>query len=334
MAAVISPQPLVVGEIDLNISATDLKKGMKPSFAAVTNPKQIQINLELFKVNFDQEVPKIVFTMEDVNNFTREEGLLQAVVVKFSYGRPELSEVRRTFSSLFDVKGHCIIGHLDYRHLLVRFDLFNDYVQFISKSIGYLKSKGDDYLCRTFPWTFGFNPKEETSMAVVWISLPGLPPNLFAKRSILSIASAVGKPLAIDKATQDRSRPSAARVKVILNLLDKHPEKITLQFIDSASGITSEFHQQIVYDNLPEYCVLCKHQGHEEKFCRVKKQKNLSEEEKTCRNSTEKIEKEAEIEKNCNDVNRIGKLKGDARVFLNNKRAAQRDKEWREKRTM
>ncbi|WMV10258.1 hypothetical protein MTR67_003643 [Solanum verrucosum] len=56
-------------------------------------------------------------------------------------------------------------------------------------------------------------------MVVVWISLPRLLPDLFAKRSLLSRASAVGKPIAIDKATQDKTRPSTARVKVILDLM-------------------------------------------------------------------------------------------------------------------
>ncbi|WMV31019.1 hypothetical protein MTR67_024404 [Solanum verrucosum] len=36
-----------------------------------------------------------------------------------------------------------------------------------------------------------FNPKEETSKALAWVSLPDLLPNLFARRPLLSIASAI-----------------------------------------------------------------------------------------------------------------------------------------------
>ncbi|KAH0723175.1 hypothetical protein KY289_006219 [Solanum tuberosum] len=57
-----------------------------------------------------------------------------------------------------------------------------------------------------------FSSREETSMVVVWISLPRLSPDLFAKRSLLLMASAVGRPIAIDKAIQDKTRPSTARV--------------------------------------------------------------------------------------------------------------------------
>ncbi|KAG5596984.1 hypothetical protein H5410_038216 [Solanum commersonii] len=60
--------------------------------------------------------------------------------------------------------------------------------------------------------------------------------DLFAKKSLLTIASAVGKPIAIDKATQIKSRPSTTRVKVILYLMEKFPNRIRLQFVDGKSS--------------------------------------------------------------------------------------------------
>ncbi|WMV19713.1 hypothetical protein MTR67_013098 [Solanum verrucosum] len=62
--------------------------------------------------------------------------------------------------------------------------------------------------------------------------------DLFAKKSLLSIASEVGKPIAIDKPTQIKSRPSTARVKVILDLMKKLPNRIWLQFVDRKYGGT------------------------------------------------------------------------------------------------
>ncbi|KAG5571684.1 hypothetical protein H5410_061450 [Solanum commersonii] len=96
-----------------------------------------------------------------------------------------------------------------------------------------------------------------------------VPPNLFSKKSLLSIASALGKPVAVDKATQEHNRPSTTRVKVILDLLDKHPKKIKLFFVDKDSGKVIEHYQEFVYDNLPRYCIHCKRQGHDENSCRV-----------------------------------------------------------------
>ncbi|MCE3215374.1 hypothetical protein HAX54_002147, partial [Datura stramonium] len=53
-------------------------------------------------------------------------------------------------------------------------------------------------------------------------------PDLFAKRSLLSIEAAVEKPIAIDKETQVKSRPSTVRVKAILDLMEKLPKGIKL----------------------------------------------------------------------------------------------------------
>ncbi|KAG5601508.1 hypothetical protein H5410_032878 [Solanum commersonii] len=89
------------------------------------------------------------------------------------------------------------------------------------------------------------------------------------KKSLLSFASAVGKPVALDKATKKRTRPSTARVKVILDILDKHPKKIKVFFVDKDSGKVIEHYQEFVYDNLPRYCIHCKRQGHDENSCRV-----------------------------------------------------------------
>lgn len=114
------------------------------------------------------------------------------------------------------------------RHILIRCNQYNDYTSVVSHQYGYIQLNGEKYDYRTSLWTLSFNPKEETSRALAWLSLPGLPTSLFARKSLLSIASAVGRPIAIDKATQVRSRPSTARVKVELDLLDQHLKRIKL----------------------------------------------------------------------------------------------------------
>ncbi|KAK4710991.1 hypothetical protein R3W88_005504 [Solanum pinnatisectum] len=188
----------------------------------------------------------------------------------------DLSELRKCLPKQFDVKRNSNIGQLDFRHLLIRFDLYEDFVHVLSSSYGYFQFGGEEYLFRIFLWTSSFNPKDETPKAWVWISLPDLPTDLFARRSLLSIATAVGKPIAVVKATQDRTRPSTARVKIILDLLDKHPNRVRLQFQEKELGKIIEHYQRIVYDNLPLYFTHCKHQGHEEDECRLLLGKTLS----------------------------------------------------------
>ncbi|KAG5610584.1 hypothetical protein H5410_021865 [Solanum commersonii] len=151
--------------------------------------------------------------------------------------------------------------------------------------------------------------KEETTLAVVWIYLPNLSPNLFAKKSLLSIASAVRTPITIEKATQIKSRPSTTRVKVILDLMEKLPNHIRLQFVDGKSGKLIEVFQEIVYDNLPLYCNYCKHQAHDEDSCRLISKRNQN---------GKQIDDTIEVASK-GTIDSV-KYQGDAREILNKKR--------------
>ncbi|XP_060217204.1 uncharacterized protein LOC132644618 [Lycium barbarum] len=190
-------------------------------------------------------------------------------------------------------------------------DQYDDFVDALSRGVNYFMHNGKDHQIRIFPWTIGFNPKEETSRATVWISFPNLSTDLFAKKYLLCIASAVRKPIVVDKATQVRSRPNTAMVRVILDLLDKHPDRIRLQNVDKVtSRIIDEF-QEVMYDNFPQYCTHCKQQGHDDKKCRLLIGNNVV------------VQKEdvavMEIEGTS-----VEKLQGDARDYLNIKKQQQK----------
>ncbi|WMV10680.1 hypothetical protein MTR67_004065 [Solanum verrucosum] len=195
--------------------------------SALINSKTIAKSIEIIHGG-----PTIMFSMEERQDFMIEERLHQAVVFKLSHGAPDLKVLRSILPKHLGTKGNCLIGLLAPRQILLRFDQYEDYVLALSRSVNYLLYNGEKHQCRIFPWSIGYNPTEETTLAVVWISLPNLSPDLFVKKSLLSIASAVGKPIAIDKATQIKSRPSTARVKVILDLMEKLPNRIRLQFVD------------------------------------------------------------------------------------------------------
>ncbi|KAH0636954.1 hypothetical protein KY289_036869 [Solanum tuberosum] len=83
------------------------------------------------------------------------------------------------------------------------------------------------------------------------------------------MASAVGQPLDVDRATYDKIRPSTARVKVEVNLLRILPKRIRVQFNDLVTGEITNVWQKIRYDYVPYYCKRCKHQGHREADCRT-----------------------------------------------------------------
>jgi len=53
--------------------------------------------------------------------------------------------------------------------------------------------------------------------------IPTLPPNLFGKEAIFSLVVVVEKLLQVDMMTQNKTKPSCARVKVEVNLLGELP---------------------------------------------------------------------------------------------------------------
>ncbi|KAG5598535.1 hypothetical protein H5410_029905 [Solanum commersonii] len=277
---------------------------INPKQSALINSKTIIKSIEIIHGE-----PTITFSMEERQDFMIEEGLHQAMVFKLSHGAPDLNVLRSILPKHLGTKGNCLIGLLAPRQILLRFDLYEDYVLALSRSVNYLLYNGEEHQCRVFPWSIGYNPKEETTLVVVWISLPNLSPDLFAKKSLLSIASAVGKQIAIDKATQIKSRPSTARVKVILDLMEKLPNRIRLQFVDGKTGKLIEVFQESVYDNLPLYCNYCKHQGHDEDSCRLISKRNQN---------NKQIDDT--IEGALKGITDSEKYQGDAREILNEKR--------------
>lgn len=66
------------------------------------------------------------------------------------------------------------------------------------KTITFLLGEPMYFFLRFLKWDPWFNPKEETTIAIAWISFPGSPTNLFDKNSMLSIANVIGKLLVID----------------------------------------------------------------------------------------------------------------------------------------
>ncbi|KAG5576218.1 hypothetical protein H5410_056352 [Solanum commersonii] len=161
-------------------------------------------------------------------------------------------------------------------------------------------------------------PKEEMMLAMVWISIPNLSLDLFVKKSLLFIASAVATPIAIDKSTKIKSRPSTTRVKVILDLMEKLPNRLRLQFVDKDSGKLIEVFQEIVYDNLPLYCNYCKHKGHDKDSCRLisKTNQNNKQIDDTIEVASKENDKDLIQEKKVSPPTLDSKLSLEAPVFV------------------
>ncbi|CAN4097094.1 unnamed protein product [Withania somnifera] len=156
----------------------------------------------------------------------KHENLEYAVVGKFSYGWPTIQDLHRRIPMECEFKEECNIGFLCNRHVLIRCSLFEEYIRLLSKPVYYIKDKLMYHQMRPLKWEPWFDPEEETSTTMAWISFPTLPPHFFVKKALFSLAAAVGKPLQVDLAIRNKTRPSCARVKVEVDLLAEHPKRV------------------------------------------------------------------------------------------------------------
>lgn len=77
-----------------------------------------------------------------------------------------------------------------------------------------------------------FKVDKETTQAMTWISFSDLKPTYFVKEPLFSLATAVRKPLHLDMAIINKTRPNCARVKVQVDLLGDFPKHVEIEIIN------------------------------------------------------------------------------------------------------
>ncbi|XP_049394640.1 uncharacterized protein LOC125858913 [Solanum stenotomum] len=212
--------------------------------------------------------PRVIWDQSEVEQIIVNENLQYVVVGKFSHRWSDIQELRRLIPKQCELKGECNRGLLTNRYVLIRATLMEDYINLLSKPIFYIAQQNWSYPMRTLKWDPMFDPEEETSTTIAWISFPSLPPNFFGNETLFSMAAAVGKPLQVDMAMKNKTRPSCARVKVEVDLLSELPKRISIG-MRQPNGNVQEKWIKIKYDYIPKYCTTCMIQGHDEKQCYV-----------------------------------------------------------------
>ncbi|KAG5600021.1 hypothetical protein H5410_031391 [Solanum commersonii] len=87
--------------------------------------------------------------------------------------------------------------------------------------------------------------------------------------SLFSLATTIEKPIHLDYATINKTRPSCARVKVQVDLLGELPNLVELEVADPIKNTSRVEKIRVVYDMLPKYCKKCILHRHNEEACRI-----------------------------------------------------------------
>jgi len=121
---------------------------------------------------------------------------------------------------------------------------------------------GRNLMLKVMPRCFRFGDEEVTKFPV-WIQLPDLPLDCWNVRALSKITSRIGKPISTDKMTRTKERLSFARVMVEV---DASKEPVKSVEISLPTGVV--YHQTVVYEFMPKYCIKCKTCGHGEEDCK------------------------------------------------------------------
>ncbi|KAG5605343.1 hypothetical protein H5410_026835 [Solanum commersonii] len=78
-------------------------------------------------MEYSNGIPRISWIEEEVDKMNVIEGLQFAVIGKFSYGWPDLEDLRNQILKQCKIKGECKIGLLRHIHILMRFNLMEDF---------------------------------------------------------------------------------------------------------------------------------------------------------------------------------------------------------------
>ncbi|KAG5630892.1 hypothetical protein H5410_002609 [Solanum commersonii] len=238
-------------------------------YAATLQPITfMRASLPCKKITYLNGEPRVIWEEEEVAQMIVNEDLEYAIVGKFSYGWLDIQELRKIIPKQCELKEDVNICLLCNRYVIILTSSMEDYINLLPKTIFYIAHRNWYYPMRTFKWDPFFDPEEETSIAIAWISLSALPPIFFGRETIFSLAVAVGKPLQVDLATSNKTRPSCARVKVEVDLLGDFPKRVNLGIKKKTGEIVAKW-IDIKYDYLPKYCKSCKIQGNNEKDCFV-----------------------------------------------------------------
>ena len=99
MAKIDSPQP-----------QAEKERPEKPSHATIPNPSTCiqksdgKLPIKLKPVTYVHGEPTVSLSFSDLELYVQEENLQYTLVPKFSYGRPDMIDLRKVFTRHFEIK--------------------------------------------------------------------------------------------------------------------------------------------------------------------------------------------------------------------------------------
>ncbi|XP_043721127.1 uncharacterized protein LOC122668653 [Telopea speciosissima] len=141
----------------------------------------------------------------------------------------------------------------------------------------------NDQAIRFQRWKPDFNIHEQQVLTkLVWVRFPDLSLEYWHENVLLSMAKAVGRPVALDRRTRQGLLCHFARVLVEIDAGDSSTRVEEVQVERFEPGSTKEFcfTQKVIYEDGLQRCGYCRRLGHQSSLCRQKRMDELHQQEK------------------------------------------------------
>ncbi|XP_070032968.1 uncharacterized protein [Nicotiana tomentosiformis] len=173
--------------------------------------------------------------------------------------------IRKNFIAQTELRGGVKIAHFNARTVYI--DLDNEYDHSTVWTKQYMYIRG--HMMKLEALNPVFKPNKDSPIVPIWIVIPELPWHLYYMEILTHLLSPVGKAMFLDLASFQKIRGSVVKVKIQIDLTKERPSHVWLGYDENVYGDGQWL--EIQYDNVPEYCIYCRHQGHSIHVCPVKK---------------------------------------------------------------
>ncbi|KAG5615000.1 hypothetical protein H5410_014824 [Solanum commersonii] len=262
-----------------------------------------------------QGYPSITFHEEDFM-FKMPGRCKYTLVGKFTNAMPKMEVIRRSFIAQTQLTRGVRIVHFNSRHIYIDLDNEADHISVWTKQRMFIAG----HLMKLQVWTPTFKPVEETPIVPIWITLPELPWHCYYIDILTPLLSPIGKALYLDSATMQKTRGSVAKVRVQIDITKKRPQHVWLGFSEKDPSLGKW--QIIEFEDVPPYCLYCKHQGHIIGECPMKERdeeiKKKKEENAVKKGQEKQLNQDQQRNILCKRRNN-GKLKLGEKIKLNSK---------------
>ncbi|WMV45630.1 hypothetical protein MTR67_039015 [Solanum verrucosum] len=215
------------------------------------------------------------------------------LVGKFINAMPKMEAIRKSFIAQTQLTGGVKIAYFNSRHIYIDLDNEADHISVWTKQKMYIAGQS----MKLQMWTPTFKPAEETPIVPIWITLPELPWHCHYMDILTPLLSPIGKALYLDSATMQKTSGSVAKVRVQIDITRERPQHVWLGFSEKDPNLGKW--QIIEYEDVPSYCLYCKHHGHvigecslKEKDEEIKKNKDQEAAKKKQNNTNNKSNKD------------------------------------------